>query len=181
MKKKQEPIWPPNADGSTGSQAETKASEPSGGIGKKPSGGVIGLLERFVGAGQAAQRAVDGAIEKASGSDTAAAPAAAQEPASPNKSAPRTPKTSKSRGKSRAPRPGTLAAIIDIHLMKGENTIADIALAAWREGHSKIPLEGKDIKANVRARMVHYRRKGWKVILSKEKIVQMKPPNGGRR
>ena len=56
-------------------------------------------------------------------------------------------------------RTGTLAAIIDPLLLSGGHTVKEIAAELAKKGGEAV--KGKDLNANVRARMVGYTRKGW--------------------
>lgn len=66
---------------------------------------------------------------------------------------------------------GSLAAIIDPMLTTGGHTVAEIvAELAKKAGDAA---KGKDLAANVRARMVGYTRKGWKVEKDDQKRVKV--------
>jgi len=72
------------------------------------------------------------------------------------------------------PRGETLASIIDPYLFEGNKTVAEIVKAIERR---KLPItEGKELSSNIRARMVAYSRKGWKVEKSKDKKVKVTEP-----
>lgn len=58
---------------------------------------------------------------------------------------------------------GTLGAIADVLLFEGGHTIKEIAMELARKA-SPAMIKGRDLQANVRARMVHYRRRGDKVV-----------------
>lgn len=70
-----------------------------------------------------------------------------------------------------AGREGSLAAIIDPLLFAGGKTIKEIALEVATKGGSVA--KGKDLQANVRARMVSYRRKGYRIEKDKERRVKL--------
>ena len=57
---------------------------------------------------------------------------------------------------------GSLAAIIDPLLPAGGHTTQEIAAELAKKGGEAA--KGKDLAANVRARMVSYTRKGWQVV-----------------
>lgn len=59
-------------------------------------------------------------------------------------------------------KPMTLAFIIDPMLLAGGHTVKEIALELGKRAGEVA--QGKDLEANVRARMVGYRRKGWQVL-----------------
>ncbi len=68
-------------------------------------------------------------------------------------------------------REGSLAAIIDPILLAGGKTIQEIAdIVAKKAGQAA---KGKDLQANVRARMVTYTRKGWRVEKDEKKHVKV--------
>ena len=69
---------------------------------------------------------------------------------------------------------GTLAFMIDPFLLAGGMTVKEIAgeLATKAADAAK----GKDLAANVRARMVSYTRKGWRVVKDDEKRVKVVQP-----
>ena len=68
----------------------------------------------------------------------------------------------KKTGKAKAKKEGSLAAIIDPFLLAGGKTTQEIAAElAKRAGDAG---KGKDLNANVRARLVSYTRKGWQVV-----------------
>jgi hypothetical protein len=73
-------------------------------------------------------------------------------------------------------RTGSLAVLIDPMLLAGGMTVKEIAgeLASKAAEAAK----GKDLAANVRARMVSYTRKGWQVIKDDEKRVKLVPKKG---
>ena len=66
---------------------------------------------------------------------------------------------------------GSLAAIIDPMLTIGGHTVAEIAAElAKKVGDAA---KGRDLAANVRARMVGYTRKGWRVEKDDKKRVKV--------
>ena len=72
-------------------------------------------------------------------------------------------------GKKGAQREGSLAAIIDPMLFAGTKTIREIAAElAKKAGESA---KGKDLEANVRARMVSHKRKGCIIEKDEEKRI----------
>ena len=73
--------------------------------------------------------------------------------------------------KSGEQREGSLAAIIDPMLLAGGKTIQEIAdIVAKKAGQAA---KGKDLQANVRARMVTYTRKCWRVEKDEKKHVKV--------
>lgn len=73
--------------------------------------------------------------------------------------------------RNRERREGALSNIIDPHLFAGHMTIRQIAEALVKEaGPAAI---GKNLEANVRARMVSFRRKGWRVEKDNQKRVKV--------
>lgn len=68
-------------------------------------------------------------------------------------------------------RDGSLAAIIDPFLLAGGKTIKEIAGELAKKAADAA--KGKDLAANVRARMVSYTRKGWKVVKDDMKRVRI--------
>ena len=74
------------------------------------------------------------------------------------------------------PRPGSLAALIDPLLLAGGMTVKEIA--AELAGKAAEAAKGKDLAANVRARMVSYTRKGWQVVKDDEKRVKLVQAKG---
>ena len=69
---------------------------------------------------------------------------------------------------------GSLAAIIDPMLLAGTKTVAEMASElAKKAGEAG---KGKDLAANVRARMVRYTRKGWKVVKDEKKRIKVVQP-----
>lgn len=70
-----------------------------------------------------------------------------------------------------AGRKGSLAAIIDPLLTAGKHTVKELA-AELAEKAGDVA-KGKDLQANVRARLVSYSRKGWQVVRDNEKRVRV--------
>jgi len=69
---------------------------------------------------------------------------------------------------------GTLASVIDPLLFAGGKTVAEIVKEIEKK---KLPkAKGKDLSANVRARMVCYTRKGYKVEKTEDKKVKLVKP-----
>lgn len=66
---------------------------------------------------------------------------------------------------------GSLAAIIDPMLLAGGKTIKDIAAELAKKAGEVA--KGKDLAANVRARMVSYTRKGWRIEKDEQKRVRV--------
>ena len=60
-------------------------------------------------------------------------------------------------------RVGTLGALADVLLLEGGHTIKEIALDLFRKAPTAL-IKGRDLEANVRARMAHYRRRGDRVV-----------------
>ena len=70
-----------------------------------------------------------------------------------------------------ARREGSLAVIIDPMLFTGGKTIQEMAdVVAKKAGQAA---KGKDLQANVRARMVTFRRKGWRVEKNGKKHIKV--------
>ena len=65
----------------------------------------------------------------------------------------------------------TLAEIIDPPLMAGGHTVAEIAAMLAKKGGEAA--KGRDLAANVRARMVAYTRKGYRVLKDDQKHVRV--------
>lgn len=65
----------------------------------------------------------------------------------------------------------TLAAIIDPMLLTGKHTVKEIAAELAKKAAEAA--KGKDLAANVRARLVSYKRKGWQVVKDDEKRVKV--------
>ena len=70
----------------------------------------------------------------------------------------------------------SLAAIIDPMLLAGGHTVNEIAAELAKKASDAG--KGKDLNANVRARMVTYTRKGWKVVKDDKKRVKVVQNNG---
>ncbi|MBI4248561.1 MAG: hypothetical protein HY611_03575 [Elusimicrobia bacterium] len=69
-----------------------------------------------------------------------------------------------------AGREGSLAAIID-PLLNGQHTVKEIAAELAKKAGEAA--KGKDLQANVRARLISYKRKGWQVEKDDEKRVKI--------
>jgi len=69
------------------------------------------------------------------------------------------------------PRGVSLASIIDPLLLDGGHTVSDIAVEVRDKAGDAV--NGKDVEANVRARMVTYTRRGWHVIKDADKRVKV--------
>jgi len=69
------------------------------------------------------------------------------------------------------PRVVSLASIIDPLLMSGGHTVSDIAVEVRDKAGDAV--QGKDVEANVRARMVTYTRRGWRVVKDADKRVKV--------
>lgn len=70
---------------------------------------------------------------------------------------------------------GSLAAVIDPMLFAGDKTVKEIAAELAKKGGEAA--KGRDLAANVRARMVSYTRKGWQIekdVQKRVKVVQQK-------
>ncbi|MFA5160909.1 MAG: hypothetical protein WC421_01575 [Elusimicrobiales bacterium] len=65
----------------------------------------------------------------------------------------------------------SLASIIDPFLLSGGHTVGDIAIEVRNKAGNAA--QGKDVEANVRARMVTYTRKGWRVVKDENKRVKV--------
>ncbi|MCB4757297.1 MAG: hypothetical protein LHV69_09785 [Elusimicrobia bacterium] len=70
-------------------------------------------------------------------------------------------------------REGVMSTIIDPLLFEGKMTIQQIAEALEKKGGPSI--KGANLEANVRARMVSARRKGWRVEKDGQKRVKVIP------
>lgn len=70
-----------------------------------------------------------------------------------------------------ATRDGSLAALIDPMLTAGKHTVQEIAAELAKKAGEAA--KGKDLAANVRARMVSYTRKGWRVEKDDQKRVRI--------
>ncbi len=62
----------------------------------------------------------------------------------------------------------TLSAIIDPMLFDGGHTVSEIAGELSRKAGESA--KGKDLEANIRARLVSYKRKGWKIVKNGKQI-----------
>ena len=71
---------------------------------------------------------------------------------------------------------GSLAAVIDPMLFAGDKTVKEIAAELAKKGGEAA--KGKDLAANVRARMVSYTRKGWQVKKDDQKRVMVVQQKG---
>jgi len=69
------------------------------------------------------------------------------------------------------PRVVSLASIIDPLLLAGGHTVRDIAIELSNKAGDAG--QGKDVEANVRARLVTYTRKGWLVVKDENKRVKV--------
>lgn len=65
----------------------------------------------------------------------------------------------------------TMASIIDPYLLAGGHTVADIAIELDQKAGEAA--KGKNLEANVRARLVSYTRKGWQVVKDEQKRVKV--------
>lgn len=77
----------------------------------------------------------------------------------------------KNGGKTKAKKENSMAAIIDPMLLAGGKTVKEIAAELAKKAPEAA--KGKDLEANVRARMVTYTRKGWQVIKDDKKRVKV--------
>ncbi len=68
-------------------------------------------------------------------------------------------------------REGSLAAIIDPLLFAGENTIKEIAVELTKKAAAAV--KGKDLEANIRARLFSFRRKGCRVEKDAQKRIRV--------
>lgn len=73
-----------------------------------------------------------------------------------------------------AGREGSLSAIIDPMLAAGKHTVKEIAAELAKKGGEAA--KGRDLEANVRARMVAYKRRGWQVEKDEQKRVKVLQP-----
>ncbi|MFA5162120.1 MAG: hypothetical protein WC421_07725 [Elusimicrobiales bacterium] len=78
--------------------------------------------------------------------------------------------TSKQKPAANEPRV-SLASIIDPFLLGGGHTVRDIAMELSNKAGDVA--QGKDIEANVRARLVTYTRKGWLVVKDENKRIKV--------
>lgn len=76
----------------------------------------------------------------------------------------------------RKPRGESVAAIIDPFLIAGSKTVKEIAELATKKAGALV--KNRDNEANVRARMVTYSRKGWKIEKDDQKRVRIIKPKG---
>ena len=77
-------------------------------------------------------------------------------------------------GKTRKPKGETLASVIDPYLFTGGKTVEEIVKEIEKK---KLPVaKDKDLNANIRARMVCYSRKGWKIEKTEGKKVKVIKP-----
>ena len=83
---------------------------------------------------------------------------------------PQSPKDSQ-KGKGTPQQPTSLAAIADPLLLAGGHTVKEIAAELAKKAGNDA--QGKDLEANVRARLVSYTRKGWQVIKDEKKRVKV--------
>ena len=74
------------------------------------------------------------------------------------------------------PRATSLAAIIDPMILTGGHTVKEIAAELGKCAGDAA--QGKDLNANVRARLVTYTRKGWTVAKDDKKRVKVIQPKG---
>jgi hypothetical protein len=82
------------------------------------------------------------------------------------------------RGKGgRKPSKESLSATIDPMLFAGGKTVKEIAELAIKNAPDLA--KGKDVEANVRARMVSFSRKGWKIEKNDKKHVRVIKPKEG--
>lgn len=148
------PLWP--QDG------KNQGEKPMDGDKKT---GVIDRLTSFVKGGQAAQVATDGAIAKATATTATNGTGGAEK------------KTPKATRKPRKAAGGLkLAPIIDEYLIKGGHTAGEIAkFVEVKALAGGMDTKGKDLKANVRARMIHHRKKGATVVRSKDGDIKVTP------
>ncbi|MFA5161912.1 MAG: hypothetical protein WC421_06665 [Elusimicrobiales bacterium] len=70
----------------------------------------------------------------------------------------------------------SLASIIDPFLLSGGHTVRDIAIELSNKAGDAA--QGKNLEANVRARMVTYARKGWRVVKDESKRVKIVQSKG---
>lgn len=71
---------------------------------------------------------------------------------------------------------GSVATLIDPLLFAGGKTTQEIAALVTKQAGALA--KGRDINANVRARMVTYSRKGWKIEKNEKKHVRVIKPKG---
>jgi hypothetical protein len=75
------------------------------------------------------------------------------------------------KGKPKAKNGGSLASMIDPMLLAGGMTTHEIAATLAKKAGEAA--KGKDLNANVRARLVSYTRKGWQVVKDDKKRVKV--------
>jgi hypothetical protein len=75
-----------------------------------------------------------------------------------------------------APAIKSLSALIDPMLLSGGKTVKEIAVELLKKAGEMA--KGKDLEANVRARMVSYTRKGWHVAKDDKKRVKVLQKKG---
>lgn len=76
----------------------------------------------------------------------------------------------------RGGRKNSIASLIDPRLFAGTNTVKEIAEVVTKQAGDLA--KGRDMEANVRARMVSYSRKGWKIEKDEKKHVKVIKPRG---
>ena len=84
--------------------------------------------------------------------------------------------TKKVAGKNGGGRDGSLAVLIDPLLLAGGHTIKEIAAVLAKKAGDAA--KDRDLAANVRARMVSYTRKGWRVEKDDQKRVMVVQQKG---
>ena len=77
-------------------------------------------------------------------------------------------------GKPSQPKGGTIASLIDPYLFAGGKTVDEIVTEI--EKKKLVIARDKDLNANVRARMVCYSRKGWKIEKTEDKKIKVIKP-----
>lgn len=85
---------------------------------------------------------------------------------------PETAKKTTQNGKYGAQKTLSLAAIIDPMLLAGGYTVKEIAAELGRQAGETTA--GKDLEANVRARLVSYTRKGWQILKQDKQVKAVK-------
>lgn len=78
--------------------------------------------------------------------------------------------------KNAASKEASLSTLIDPFLVAGKHTIKGIAGELAKKGGELA--KGRDLAANVRARMVSYTRKGWQIIKDDENRVKLLQKKG---
>jgi hypothetical protein len=77
-------------------------------------------------------------------------------------------------GKPGKPKGETLASVIDPYLFSGGKTVEEIVKEIEKK---KLPFaKDRDVNSNIRARMVCYSRKGWKIEKTEDKKVKVIKP-----